>query len=137
MLRGRCSIVVLFVLMFALGNKAAMGQTVPLSGKIISHSLTFTATASNRYTASVFTLPATGSFVLTQFCSSTGNGFMILSDSTFGFIATSFAAGTRSCISFSPGIALSKSSQILCSEQPAFSPSSDTCSCSISGVLGT
>jgi hypothetical protein len=103
-------------------------QTVPLSGKIISWSVTFKPTATNHNSAIVNGIPPTDSFILTQFCRDDGNA--ILSDSTFGFIA---AAYPDSCVSFSPDIKSDKSAQIGCTTQPSILPSS---ACWISGVLG-
>lgn len=104
-----------------------LAQALPLSGQVVSRSVTYTPTATNNYSAVVYAVPLTGSFVLTQFCNNNGNG-ETLRDSTFGFIAQEVG-----CLTFSPGYALPKASQLICSGSWAYSTS---ISCSISGVLG-
>ena len=97
------------------GIPHALAQTVPLHGTIVSASTSVAASSS----ATVFTTPAHGSFVLTQFC---GSG-TTLSGVTFGFIAP---AG---CYSFSPGYALPASEVLKCTAGGSAG------ACSISGIL--
>jgi hypothetical protein len=110
-----------------LSSGSLLAQTVPLSGKIVSRSVSYTITAANHGNAVVYTIPATGSFVLTEFC---GTGTTLI-DNKFGFIA---APDPNQCVSFSPGFALSNSSQIICSGLEQYLGS--IAACSISGVLG-
>src|SRR5215469_3606297 len=94
----------------------AFAQTVPLTGQLVSRSVSFTPTSTSD-SAVVYVTPATGSFVLTQFCSSGGlcSQFgLMLSDDVSGFIATSPTTTIGSyrqvwplggCLTFSPGFA--------------------------------
>ena len=70
-----------------------------LSGEIVSAS----ATASVG-TATVLTTPSTGSFILTQFC--TTAGFSVLSGSSFGQIVGSHTLSDLACTRYEPGVAL-------------------------------
>jgi len=63
-------------------------------------------------TQTVFTTPAVGDFVLTQFCTSVMNGGMRLAVTGFGSIAHT---STDSCITFTPGISVPKNAAITCS----------------------
>ena len=117
-------------------STAAHAQTVGslLAGTIKSAS----ATASAQGTATIFTTPAIGHFVLTQACANAGPA-VTFKGGTFGFIAdinsSGFSVGQPlpTCVSFSPGYAMPQNEEIEC---VGFSPNVGI-ECSISGVLTT
>jgi hypothetical protein len=112
-----------------------LAQTVPLSGTIVSKTIAFIPSSRNLYSAIVYLIPATGHFVLTQFCSN--NIFPeSVSATTFGFIASlpvTVTGSAEGCISFSPGYAVPSGALVCSSAGP--NPVSPTISCSISGIV--
>ena len=96
--------------------------------------------------ALVYTTPAKGDFVLTQFCASPDvSGGIRLDASALGSIAQS---GSTSCITFTPGVSIPHNSMVSCTtgsaaaaaaSQPASSSAAVVASffCSISGMQTT
>jgi hypothetical protein len=105
----------------------AQAQQIPRQGTLESASTNVRANS----TATVFTTPSTGHFILTMACTSSPS--LLLSGSTFGFIAainqTLPAVGY--CTSFALGYAIPQSEAIQCQNTAR----SHSISCSVSGVL--
>jgi len=81
----------------------------------------------------VYTTPASGDFILTQFCASPSpDGGVLLSAAGLGGIAQ---AGLTNCFTFTPGLSIPKGSAVSCSTFPGASPGSYFCM--ISGVQTT
>jgi hypothetical protein len=78
----------------------------------------------------VYTTPASGDFILTEFCASPlPDGGVLLSAAGLGGIAQ---AGLTSCFTFTPGLSIPKGSAVSCSTASGASPGSYFCM--ISGV---
>ena len=78
----------------------------------------------------VYTTPASGDFILTEFCASPQpDGGVLLSAAGLGGIAQ---AGLTSCFTFTPGLSIPKGSAVSCSTTSGASPGSYFCM--ISGV---
>jgi hypothetical protein len=108
------------------GLTNARAQSVPLTGKIVSESSRSIASGGS---ATVYTTPTAGHFVLTQVCSYKPG----VSGNTFGLIASTIEQGdTNPCVSLSPGYALPAREVISCQN---VNPNSNECS--ISGVMET
>ena len=102
----------------------ARSGTFPIEGKIVSASTSVTEAS----TATVFTTPDSGHFILTVFCSNSSSAF----GSTFGFIvgfAPSNLSAHAHCHAFNPGVALPRREAILCEGETGASY------CNISGIL--
>ncbi len=82
-------------------------------------------------TQTVLTTPATGEFLLTQFCGSLVTGGIRLDVTGLGGIAQTGVSG--SCVSFSPGVIVPASTAITCATSAGASPGT-TYFCSISGA---
>jgi hypothetical protein len=90
-------------------NTVARAQHFPIEGEIVSASASLAALSPPSTTsATVFTTPASGDFILTEICTS---GNLNLSGSTFGTIAALQESG---CVAFQPGMALPQREQIIC-----------------------
>ncbi len=81
------------------------------------------------FSAVVFTTPATGDFLLTQFCALGGAGAVDLSGSSVGFIPVNIGAGQPACTTYSPGVPLPQNETLSCGKE-VFAPT-----CMIIGVL--
>ena len=84
-------------------------------------------------TETVMTTPATGDFILTQFCSSDVNGGIRLAAAGLGGIAHTSGV-TALCYTFTPGVSLPRNSAITCSTSSGASPGSYFCM--ITGLQG-
>jgi hypothetical protein len=100
-------------------NTVARAQHFPIEGEIVSASASLAAPSPpNTTSATVFTTPASGHFILTEYCAS---GYDLnLSVGTFGTIAAQIAtpgehaSGGSGCVAFQPGMALPQREQIIC-----------------------
>jgi hypothetical protein len=82
-------------------------------------------------TETVYTTPASGDFILTEFCASLQpDGGVLLSAAGLGGIAQT--GPTTSCFTFTPGLSIPKGSLVSCSTASGASPGSYFCM--ISGV---
>lgn len=112
----------LAVALVALGSIAWAGSNLNLSRSNINRLLpeaTFLVTASTtlsnpREPQTVYTTPSTGDFVLTQVCTSLGNGGIELAADNLGRIAHVGRSG-GSCQTFITGAVIPKASAITCS----------------------
>ncbi len=101
-------------------------QHVPLKGTIVSAS----TTVGPSNTANIAKTPASGNFILTQFCA---GGAMTLSGSTFGFIAAVVSGpGAPNCVTFNRGFALPPNETIRCQN---INVVGSNLGCSISAVV--
>lgn len=101
---------------------AAQAQIFPLVGTVSSASAVVAANS----TTPVFTTPASGYFILTQFCGGFG---MSVSGNTFGNIAV--GSSDTECNTFNPGYVLPQGETIQCTNPLSGGPSW----CNISGIL--
>ena len=118
------------LILTALGSGAARGQTVTdstLSGIVTSASKTMAPNTS----ATVFTVPATGFFILTQACYTRPNR-VTLSGSTVGQIPHSLS-GARKCTVYRPGVAFPAGEVLTCTNTSI----TQTHSCTITGDVVT
>jgi hypothetical protein len=82
-------------------------------------------------TETIYTTPASGDFILTEFCASLQpDGGVLLSAAGLGGIAQT--GPTTSCFTFTPGLSIPKGSAVSCSTASGASPGSYFCM--ISGV---
>ncbi len=93
-------------------SKSNVNREFP-SASIATASVTLGASES----AIVYTTPARGDFILTQFCASPdATGGIRLDAGKLGSIAQS---GTTSCITFTPGVSIPQNSTVSCTTNPS------------------
>jgi hypothetical protein len=108
-------------------SKSNINRVGAVGAKIVSASALLSGP---NQTALVFAAPATGEFVVTQFCASPANGGIRLAASGLGPIAH---MGGAMCYTFNPGVIVDKSSEITCSTTDFADPGDYFCS--ITGLL--
>jgi hypothetical protein len=115
-------------------NTVARAQHFPIEGEIVSASASLAALSPpNTTSATVFTTPGSGHFLLTEFCG--GPLITNLLGNTFGPIVDGPISNDQilPCLAFHPGVALPKREAIICNNIE--SPPIVNSNCSISGIL--
>ncbi len=121
---GICLVVLACALAVGLPG-TVRAQSLPLRGTVVSASTNVAPGATKK----VATTPASGKFVLTQFCA---GGPMSLAGATFGFIAAvAQTTGASNCVAFRSGYALPSNEVLQCTNLNTLGSS---VGCSISGV---
>ena len=142
----RSFVVAIFVV--ALATDSWGGSNLNLSksniNRLQNNSLVITASVNLGASESVliYTAPASGDFMLTQFCASPdATGGIRLDASALGSIAQTTTA--LSCFTFNPGVSIPKGSNVSCTTNPSGTaaaaapsalPSSGVFFCTISGL---
>jgi hypothetical protein len=111
-MRGRlCLTILAAIIGFGPLSTAARAQSLPLLAQIVSAGTTVPSSG----TATVFTAPSHGNFILTQFCA----GIAGMTLSGVGYIA-SIEDNPTGCVTFNPGFAVPQNQALECANVQAF-----------------